>query len=180
MIVCARSRTVNSAGGQMTVLSGRTLTRPAKARTVLHCKSRKRASIELALTGGSPVVIDRTDRSLEGHRDETGIEYPWTARSPGPTSWRAGQRWQGVTTSQIERQQLRLLRGGLGSLPERTQNAAGRRVQRSAAIFIPLFLWKVLDRGKAGHVSRSSAQPECPLFSRKVSNSLLSNTHFST
>jgi transposase-like protein len=47
------------------------------------------------------------------------------------TLWRASQRWQGVRMSEIERQQLRLLRRELGQLaavePETVDINAGRR-----------------------------------------------------
>jgi putative transposase len=49
------------------------------------------------------------------------------------TLWRASQRWQGVRMSDIERQQLRLLRRQLGLLPDGTQDAVGLKVQRIAA-----------------------------------------------
>jgi putative transposase len=49
------------------------------------------------------------------------------------TLWRASQRWQGVRMSAIERQQLKLLRGELGLLPDGTQDAVGPKVQRFAA-----------------------------------------------
>jgi putative transposase len=39
------------------------------------------------------------------------------------TLWRASQRWQGVRMSEIERQQLRLLRRDLGQLPDDKQAA---------------------------------------------------------
>jgi len=49
------------------------------------------------------------------------------------TLWRASQRWQGVRMTEIERQQLRLLRGELGLLPDGTQDAVGLKMQRLAA-----------------------------------------------
>jgi transposase-like protein len=49
------------------------------------------------------------------------------------TLWRASQRWQGVRMSEIERQQLKLLRRELGLLPDGTQDAARLKVQRLAA-----------------------------------------------
>jgi transposase-like protein len=49
------------------------------------------------------------------------------------TLWRTSQRWQGVKMSAMERQQLKLLRGELGLLPDGTPDAAGLKVQRLAA-----------------------------------------------
>jgi putative transposase len=49
------------------------------------------------------------------------------------TLWRASQRWQGVRMSEMERQQLKLLRHELGLLPDGTQDAVGLKVQRLAA-----------------------------------------------
>jgi len=49
------------------------------------------------------------------------------------TLWRASQRWQGVRMSEIERQQLKLLRRELGLLPDGTQDAVGFKAQRLAA-----------------------------------------------
>jgi putative transposase len=49
------------------------------------------------------------------------------------TLWRASQRWQGVRMSELERQQLKLLRHELGLLPDGTQDAVGLKVQRLAA-----------------------------------------------
>jgi putative transposase len=49
------------------------------------------------------------------------------------TLWRASQRWQGVTMTEIERQQLKLLRRELGLLPDGTQDAFGLKAQRLAA-----------------------------------------------
>jgi putative transposase len=49
------------------------------------------------------------------------------------TLWRASQRWQGVRMSDIERQQLKLLRRELGLLPDGTQDAVELKVQRLAA-----------------------------------------------
>ena len=49
------------------------------------------------------------------------------------TLWRASQRWQGVRMSDIERQQLKLLRRELGLLPDGTQDAVGLKAQRLAA-----------------------------------------------
>ena len=49
------------------------------------------------------------------------------------TLWRASQRWQGVRMTEIERQQLRLLRRELGLLPDGTQDAVGLKPQRLAA-----------------------------------------------
>jgi transposase-like protein len=49
------------------------------------------------------------------------------------TLWRASQRWQGVRMSEIERQQLQLLRRELGLLPDGTQDEAGFKAQRLAA-----------------------------------------------
>jgi transposase-like protein len=49
------------------------------------------------------------------------------------TLWRASQRWQGVKMTEIERQQLKLLRRELGLLPDGTPDADGLRVQRLAA-----------------------------------------------
>jgi hypothetical protein len=46
---------------------------------------------------------------------------------------RASQRWQGVRMSEIERQQLKLLRRELGLLPDGTQDAVGLEAQRVAA-----------------------------------------------
>jgi len=46
---------------------------------------------------------------------------------------RASQRWQGVTMTEIERQQLKLLRRELGLLPDGTQDAFGLKAQRLAA-----------------------------------------------
>jgi transposase-like protein len=49
------------------------------------------------------------------------------------TLWRASERWQGVRMSEIERQQLKLLRRELGLLPDGTQDAVGLKAQRLAA-----------------------------------------------
>jgi putative transposase len=49
------------------------------------------------------------------------------------TLWRASQRWQGVRMTEIERQQLKLLRRELGLLPDGTQDAVGLKTQRLAA-----------------------------------------------
>ena len=49
------------------------------------------------------------------------------------TLWRASQRWQGVRMTEIERQQLKLLRRELGLLPDGTQDAVGLKAQRLAA-----------------------------------------------
>jgi transposase-like protein len=49
------------------------------------------------------------------------------------TLWRASQRWQGVRMSEIERQQLKLLRRELGLLPDGTHDAVGLKMQRLAA-----------------------------------------------
>jgi putative transposase len=49
------------------------------------------------------------------------------------TLWRASQRWQRVRMSDIERQQLKLLRRQLGLPPDGTQNDIGPLVQRLAA-----------------------------------------------
>jgi transposase-like protein len=49
------------------------------------------------------------------------------------TLWRASQRWQGVRMSEIERQQLRLLRRELGLLPDGTQDAIGLKARQLAA-----------------------------------------------
>ena len=49
------------------------------------------------------------------------------------TLWRASERWQGVRMSEIERQQLQLLRRELGLLPDGTQDAVGLKAQRLAA-----------------------------------------------
>jgi transposase-like protein len=49
------------------------------------------------------------------------------------TLWRASQRWQGVRMTEIECQQLKLLRRQLGQLPDGTQDAAGSKVRRLAA-----------------------------------------------
>jgi len=49
------------------------------------------------------------------------------------TLWRASDRWQGVRMSEIERQQLKLLRRELGLLPDGTLDAAGLKMQRLAA-----------------------------------------------
>jgi putative transposase len=49
------------------------------------------------------------------------------------TLWRASQRWQSVRMSEIERQQLRLLRRELGLLPDGTQDAVGFKAQQLAA-----------------------------------------------
>jgi putative transposase len=49
------------------------------------------------------------------------------------TLWRASQRWQGVRMTEIERQQLKLLRRELGLLPDGTPDADGLKVQRLAA-----------------------------------------------
>ena len=49
------------------------------------------------------------------------------------TLWRASERWQGVRMSEIERQQLKLLRRELGLLPDGTQDAAGLEARRLAA-----------------------------------------------
>jgi transposase-like protein len=49
------------------------------------------------------------------------------------TLWRASQRWQGVKLSELERQQLKLLRRELGLLPDGAKGAAGPKAQRSAA-----------------------------------------------
>jgi transposase-like protein len=49
------------------------------------------------------------------------------------TLWRASQRWQAVRMSEIERQQLKLLRRELGLLPDGTPDADGLRVRRLAA-----------------------------------------------
>jgi putative transposase len=49
------------------------------------------------------------------------------------TLWRASQRWQGVRMSEIERQQLKLLRRELGLLPDGTQDTVGFKAQRLAA-----------------------------------------------
>jgi putative transposase len=49
------------------------------------------------------------------------------------TVWRASQHWQGVKMSELERQQLKLLRRELGLLPDGTQDAARHNVRRLAA-----------------------------------------------
>jgi transposase-like protein len=49
------------------------------------------------------------------------------------TLWRASQRWQGVRMSEIERQQLRLLRRELGQLADDTQDTVGLGAGRIAA-----------------------------------------------
>jgi putative transposase len=49
------------------------------------------------------------------------------------TLWRASQRWQGVRMSEIERQQLKLLRRELGLLPGGTQDVVGHEARRLAA-----------------------------------------------
>ena len=49
------------------------------------------------------------------------------------TLWRASERWQGVRMSELERQQLKLLRRELGLLPDGTQDAVGLEGQRLAA-----------------------------------------------
>jgi transposase-like protein len=49
------------------------------------------------------------------------------------TVWRASQHWQGVKMSELERQQLKLLRRELGLLPDGTQDAASHNVRRLAA-----------------------------------------------
>ena len=49
------------------------------------------------------------------------------------TLWRASQRWQGVRMSEMERQQLKLLRRELGLPPDGTQDAAGLKVRQLAA-----------------------------------------------
>jgi transposase-like protein len=49
------------------------------------------------------------------------------------TLWRASERWQGVRMSEIERQQLKLLRRELGLLLGGTQDSVGLKAQRLAA-----------------------------------------------
>jgi len=49
------------------------------------------------------------------------------------TLWRASQRWQGVRMSDIERQQLKLLRHQLGLPPDGTHDTVGHQVQWLAA-----------------------------------------------
>jgi len=49
------------------------------------------------------------------------------------TVYRASQHWQGVKMSELERQQLKLLRRELGLLPDGTQDAASHNVRRLAA-----------------------------------------------
>ena len=49
------------------------------------------------------------------------------------TLWRASQRWQGVRMTEIERQQLKLLRRELSLLPDGTPDADGLNLQRLAA-----------------------------------------------
>jgi putative transposase len=49
------------------------------------------------------------------------------------TLWRASERWQGVRMSELERQQLKLLRRELGLLQDGTQDAVGLKAQRLAA-----------------------------------------------
>jgi putative transposase len=49
------------------------------------------------------------------------------------TLWRASQRWQGVRMSEIERQQLKLLRRELGQLADGTADTVEVKVERFAA-----------------------------------------------
>jgi transposase-like protein len=49
------------------------------------------------------------------------------------TVWRASQHWQGVKMSELERQQLKLLRRELGLLPDGTQDATSHSIRRLAA-----------------------------------------------
>jgi transposase-like protein len=49
------------------------------------------------------------------------------------TLWRASERWRGVKMSELERQQLKLLRRELGLLPDDTQDAVTSKRQRLAA-----------------------------------------------
>jgi len=49
------------------------------------------------------------------------------------TLWRASQRWQGVKMSELERQQLRLLRRELGLLPDGTPDVVGLKTRQLAA-----------------------------------------------
>jgi hypothetical protein len=47
--------------------------------------------------------------------------------------WRATHRWQGGSISETERQQLKLLRSGLGLLPEGAQDTLELKVQKPGA-----------------------------------------------
>jgi putative transposase len=49
------------------------------------------------------------------------------------TLWRASQHWQSVRMNEIELQQLKLLRRGLGLLPDATQDAVELKTRRLAA-----------------------------------------------